>query len=114
MRRFATTLDMIEAASHGPLFSVFRVDPVALFNFDHRSQKVARLRRPILGRQQSFAIRSGLQRRLPALQSRKTTLKSELWTDSLPLYSMKPSLRNLFMKKLTRGRVVPTISANVS
>jgi hypothetical protein len=31
-----------------------------------------------------------------------------------PLYSMKPSLRNLFMKKFTRDRVVPTISASVS
>lgn len=28
---------------------------------------------------------------------------------SPPLYSMKPSLRNLFMKKLTRDRVVPII-----
>ena len=27
---------------------------------------------------------------------------------------MKPSFRNLFMKKFTRERVVPTISANVS
>src|SRR5258706_11490629 len=27
---------------------------------------------------------------------------------------MSPSLRNLFMKKLTRDRVVPIISANVS
>ena len=27
---------------------------------------------------------------------------------------MKPSLRNLFMKKLTRDRVVPIISAKVS
>src|SRR5271166_456465 len=27
---------------------------------------------------------------------------------------MKPNLRNLFMKKLTRGRVVPIISASVS
>src|SRR5690349_5553238 len=27
---------------------------------------------------------------------------------------MKPSLRNLFLKKLTRERVVPTISASVS
>src|ERR1700728_2897240 len=27
---------------------------------------------------------------------------------------MKPSLRNLFMKKLTRDRVVPIISASVS
>jgi len=30
-----------------------------------------------------------------------------------PLYSMKPSLRNLFMKKLTRERVVPIISASI-
>jgi hypothetical protein len=38
------------------------------------------------------------------------------WTStcSPPLYSMKPSRRNLFMKKLTRERVVPTISASVS
>jgi hypothetical protein len=27
---------------------------------------------------------------------------------------MKPSFRNLYMKKLTRERVVPTISASVS
>jgi hypothetical protein len=27
---------------------------------------------------------------------------------------MKPSFRNLFMKKFTRDRVVPTISAKVS
>jgi len=31
-----------------------------------------------------------------------------------PLYSMNPSLRNLFMKKFTRDRVVPTISARNS
>ena len=31
-----------------------------------------------------------------------------------PLYSMKPSFLNLFMKKLTRDRVVPIISASVS
>lgn len=31
-----------------------------------------------------------------------------------PLYSMKPSFRNLFIKKLMRDRVVPTISAKVS
>jgi hypothetical protein len=31
-----------------------------------------------------------------------------------PLYSMRPSLRKRFMKKLTRDRVVPTISARVS
>ena len=31
-----------------------------------------------------------------------------------PLYSIKPSLLNLFIKKLTRERVVPIISASVS
>ena len=35
-------------------------------------------------------------------QSCKTTFSNELCTSSWPLYSMKPSLRNLFMKKLTR------------
>lgn len=30
-----------------------------------------------------------------------------------PLYSMKPRLRKRFMKKLTRDRVVPIISARV-
>jgi hypothetical protein len=36
------------------------------------------------------------------------TFNSELWTFSSPLYSIRPSLRNLFMKKLIRERVVPT------
>jgi hypothetical protein len=44
----------------------------------------------------------------------KTTFNKELWTSIFPLYSMKPNLRNLFMKKLTRDRVVPIISASVS
>ena len=30
------------------------------------------------------------------------------------MYSIKPNLRNLFMKKLTRDRVVPIISASIS
>ena len=46
--------------------------------------------------------------------SYKTTFNKELWTSSFPLYSIKPNLRNLFMKKLTRDRVVPIISAIVS
>ena len=37
-----------------------------------------------------------------------------LWTSMLPLYPMKPSFLNLFMKELTRDRVVPIISASVS
>src|SRR5712691_13565808 len=40
-------------------------------------------------------------------QSCRTTLRRELWTSSPPLYRMKPSFLNLFMKKLTRVRVVP-------
>ena len=31
-----------------------------------------------------------------------------------PLYSTKPNFLNLFRKKLTRDRVVPTMSASVS
>ena len=41
-------------------------------------------------------------------------LNKELWTSKCPLYSMNPSLRNLFMKALTRDLVVPIISASVS
>ena len=48
------------------------------------------------------------------VQSRSTTLRSELLILSSPLYSINPSFRNLFMKKFTRDRVVPTISASVS
>ena len=50
----------------------------------------------------------------PRTQSCRTTLKSALSTVSVPLYLMNPSFRNLFMKTLTRDRVVPTISASVS
>jgi len=45
-------------------------------------------------------------------QSRRTTLSRELLIFSVPLYSMNPSFLNLFMKKFTRVRVVPTISAS--
>src|ERR1700745_3458214 len=44
----------------------------------------------------------------------KTTVSSDLLTLILPLYSMKPSFLNLFMKKFTRERVVPTMLARVS
>jgi hypothetical protein len=37
------------------------------------------------------------------------TLNNELWICRWPLYSL-----NLFMKRLTRERVVPMISASVS
>src|SRR5580704_975647 len=43
-----------------------------------------------------------------------TTLKREVLICRPPLYLMKPNFLNLFMKKLTRERVVPTISASVS
>jgi hypothetical protein len=44
----------------------------------------------------------------------KTTVSKDLLTLILPLYSMKPSFLNLFMKKFTRERVVPIIFASVS
>ena len=49
-------------------------------------------------------------------QSWRTTLSSEplILMGRSPLYSMKPSFLNLFKKKFTRERVVPTISASVS
>jgi hypothetical protein len=43
-----------------------------------------------------------------------TTLKREVLISIPPLYLMKPSFLNLFMKKLTRERVVPIISASIS
>ena len=47
-------------------------------------------------------------------QSCRTTLKRAELILIEPLYSRSPSLRNLFMKKFTRERVVPIISASVS
>jgi len=47
-------------------------------------------------------------------QSCKTTLRREACTLRPPLYSMNPNFLNLFMKKFTRERVVPTISASIS
>ena len=44
----------------------------------------------------------------------KTTVSSHLLMLIFPLYSMKPSFLNLFMKKFTRERVVPIIFARVS
>jgi hypothetical protein len=41
--------------------------------------------------------------------------RRELWTCKRSLsYLINPNFLNLFMNKLTRDRVVPTISANVS
>src|SRR5205807_8127088 len=47
-------------------------------------------------------------------QSCRTTLNRELLILIPPLYSMNPSFLNLFMKKFTRERVAPIISASVS
>src|SRR3954454_2123529 len=44
----------------------------------------------------------------------KMTFSNELWISRWPLYLIKPNFRNLFIKKLTRERVVPIISASVS
>jgi hypothetical protein len=41
-------------------------------------------------------------------------LEEEGAVHGVTIYSKKPSFRNLFRKKLTRERVVPIISANVS
>jgi hypothetical protein len=49
-----------------------------------------------------------------ACQSCRTTVNKDLLTLILPLYSIKPSFLNLFIKKFTRERVVPIISARVS
>jgi hypothetical protein len=57
---------------------------------------------------------AGSQIKLIGGFSCNTMFNKELWTSRLPLYSMNPNLRNLFMEKLTRARVVPNISASVS
>jgi hypothetical protein len=64
--------------------------------------------RYLLGKPLSFRVE------LKLTQSCRTTLRSELLTWILPLYWMKPSFLNLFMKKLTRDRVVPIIFASIS
>jgi hypothetical protein len=51
--------------------------------------------------------------RQPRYSCRKM-FRRELWTRISPLYSMNPNFLKRFMKKLTRERVVPIISANVS
>ena len=47
-------------------------------------------------------------------QSCNTTLKSELLICRPPLYLTKPNFLNLFMKKFTRERVEPIVSASIS
>jgi len=49
-----------------------------------------------------------------ATYSCNTTVSNDLFTLILPLYSMNPSFLNLFMKKFTRDRVVPTMLASVA
>src|ERR1700730_7492686 len=70
---------------------------------------IAHFQKICAGNEKEAADRVNINR-----QSCRTTFNSELWTLKTPLYSMKPSLLNLFMKKLTRDRVVPIISANAS
>jgi hypothetical protein len=53
-------------------------------------------------------------RRRPIPQSCNTIVNRDLLTLILPLYSIKPSFLNLFMKKFTRERVVPIIFDSVS
>ena len=50
---------------------------------------------------------------LPGNWSCRITFSNDLFTRMRPLYSIKPNLRNRFIKKLTRDRVVPIISASV-
>ena len=54
-----------------------------------------------------------VNRRRDRVQSCRTTLRSELLTVRPPSTVIKPSFLNRFMKKFTRDRVVPTISASV-
>jgi hypothetical protein len=49
-----------------------------------------------------------------SVYSWRTTLGREGLTWISPSYWIKPSFLNLFMKKLTRDRVVPIISASIS
>ena len=53
-------------------------------------------------------------KRCSAFYSCRKILRRELCTRISPLYSMKPNFLKRFMKKLTRDRVVPIISANTS
>jgi hypothetical protein len=81
--------------------------------------RIAELQGQWIGSSQPFGISAsaasqGFQLARPVNHSRRSTLSSELLTFKPPLYSMNPSFRNLFMKKFTLERVVPTISASVS
>jgi hypothetical protein len=94
---------------------------VVLVSSGRTRSVVCRQTREELGKQCSFdSPRRVVARSAPTCvtiscnQSRRTTLRSELLIFNSPLYSMNPSFRNLFMKKLTRERVVPIISANIS
>jgi hypothetical protein len=90
--------------------------------FDHSVRLTSRMS-SLAQYSSRFWLALDLKRYLgPSLTSRflisglsyKTTFSSELRISSFPLYSIWPDLRNLFMKKLTRDRVVPIISARVS
>ena len=55
-----------------------------------------------------------LAQKLQRPYSFRKMLRRELWTRISPLYSMNPSFLKRFIKKLTRDRVVPIISARIS
>jgi hypothetical protein len=61
-----------------------------------------------------FAIAGGFGVARRIAQSCRTTLRRDLLMWISPLYWIKPSFLNLFMKKLTRDRVVPIMSASMS
>jgi hypothetical protein len=69
-----------------------------------------------------FCFRLVSLRKLPTVDCRlkspthscNTTLNSDVFTCNPPLYLINPIFLNLFMKKFTRERVVPIISASIS
>src|ERR1035441_3598693 len=57
-------------------------------------------------------LRPGTPQKLRSVYSCRKIFKRVLCTRISPLYSTKPSFRKRFIKKLTRDRVVPIISAD--
>src|SRR5476651_1998520 len=78
-------------------------------------QRVANLTHTSILKAADSESRNCSTQRLISGFSCRTTSNKELWTSICwSLYWTKPNSRNLFMKKLTRDRVVPIISASVS
>jgi hypothetical protein len=106
-----------------PFASPERPSDVRARRFSSRSRhfshigcdRIQQLQRPsasVIDGRSDFSI--GLRAALTSIQSFSTTLSRDLSTWISPLYRMKPSFRNLFMKTFTRDRVVPIISASIS